>query len=328
VVVDRREGRPYDRIGSIQFAADGRVVYEAFRDCRWCHVVGKREGQPFDLPFEPPLLTADGSSLVFLELNGTSKKARLVACSLDRGERSAGAEYDGVVRARGAKNGSRLAGVMVSGGRQRVVSARVGPGGALAEEAGPLFDQVLSLDLSDDGAHLAYLARRGAAVLLVRDGVELPFPPHDMHSQTLVADDGRTFTAGVVRGRFFPVRDGRRDDRDYDGIKDPVFGRGSDQYAFVARRGDRHVVVVADGETPAYDMVVSPQFTPDGSRLVYRARQDGRRFAVVADARGRNLKEFPRFDMVWQPTVTPDGKAIAYGVKSGRELRWQVEPLP
>jgi len=48
----------------------------------------------------------------------------------------------------------------------------------------------------------------------------------------------------------------------------------------------------------AYDMIVSPQFSPDGSRLLYRVRKDGKRFVVMADKDGGTVREHPPYDMV------------------------------
>lgn len=72
---------------------------------------------------------------------------------------------------------------------------------------------------------------------------------------------------------------------------------------------------------------VGPQFSPDGARQIYRARKDGKRFVVVADANGTTIDQQPDYDMGWQPVITTDGKSIAYCVKIGKELWWKVEPV-
>jgi len=86
--------------------------------------------------------------------------------------------------------------------------------------------------------------------------------------------------------------------------------------------------VVANGkEGPALDRVVSPVFSPDGKFLLYRARKDGKRFVVVADANGKTLRQYPAYEQVFQPVFTADGKSVAYGVKDGNKLIWKVEKL-
>jgi len=327
VAINGTAGKSWERIGTVQFAPDGRVVYEAFANGKWRIVSGKRESPEFDFPLDMPLISVDGTAMAYVEKHRDRKKGNLVVCSLDMKLRMTGREYDDIVRISGDRAVSRLAFIANQEGKQRVVSVVLSAKKQVQESEGPLFDQILTLDVSADGAHLAYLARRDKTVLLVKNGVELPFPEHEMRSQTLISRNGRSFNAGSILGAFFPVMDGKRFGDTYDGIRDPVFSADGSQFAFVARTGDKHYVVANGSPGPRYDMVVGPQFSPDNSRLVYRARQDGKRFVVVADARGKTVKEQPTYEMVWQPAFTPDGKSIAYTVKSARELWWRVESL-
>jgi hypothetical protein len=327
VVINGKSEKPYERIGTLQFAPDGRVVYEAMRNNKWFLVSGRDESPDFDMPFEMPMISPDGNKMAYIEQHFDTKKSNLIVCNLDMKKRIKGKDYDAIARIKASKTNSRFAYIVVKNGKQAVVSADFPATDVLSENEGPTFDQILTLDVSDDGAHLAYLARLDKTVLLVKDGVELPFPEHEMRSQTLIAKNGRAFNAGVTRGLFSPIMDGKNYGDSYDGIKDPVFSADGSLFAFVARKGNMHHVVVNNSSGPQYDMVVAPQFSPDGSRLIYRARQDGRRFAVVADARGATVEQQPDYDMVWQPVITPDGKSIAYSVKTGKELWWKVEPL-
>jgi Tol biopolymer transport system component len=294
---------------------------------KWFIVAGKRESPVFDMPFEMPMISPDGNKMAYIEQHFDTKKSNLVVCTLEMKKRANGKDYDAITRIKASKTNSRFAYIVVRNGKQAVVSAGFPDTEVLNENEGPAFDQILTLDVSDDGSHLAYLARRDKTVLLVKDGVEIPFPEHEMRSQTLIGKDGRTFNAGVTHGRFFTVMDGKKYGDSYDGIKDPVFSADGSMFAFVARNGDKNYVVINGSSGAQYDMVVSPQFSPDGSRLIYRARQDGKRFVVIADAKGITVEQQPDYDMVWQPVITPDGKSIAYSVKTGRELWWKVEPL-
>lgn len=327
VVINGRSEKAWDSVGSIQFAPDGRVVYEARKNGKWLIVSGRRESPAFDMPFDMPMISADGKNMAYIEMHAASKKSNLVACTLDMKQRLKGKDYDAITRIKSSKTNSRIAYSVSNNGKQAVVTATFPKTGSLSEQEGQAFDQILTLDISDDGSHIAYLARRDKTVLLVKDGVELPFAEHEMRSQTLIAKDGRTFNAGMTKGQFFAVMDGKRYGKTYDGIKDPVFSPDGSQLAFVTRNGDKHRVVVNNNNGTEYDMVVGPQFSPDNSRLIYRARQDGRRFVVVADTKGNTMEEQPKYDMVLQPVITPDGKSIAYGVKTGKEFWWKVEPL-
>jgi hypothetical protein len=78
-------------------------------------------------------------------------------------------------------------------------------------------------------------------------------------------------------------------------------------------------------EGPPFDRVVSPVFSRDGRLLAYRARKDGRRFAVVADAGGGGISLHPAHEQVFPVLFTEDGKSIAYGAKDGERIAWSVE---
>jgi len=60
---------------------------------------------------------------------------------------------------------------------------------------------------------------------------------------------------------------------------------------------------------------------------VYRARQDNKRFVVVADTNGTILKRHQGYDQVFETVFTADGKSVAYGVKDGNQIVWKVEKL-
>ena len=68
-------------------------------------------------------------------------------------------------------------------------------------------------------------------------------------------------------------------------------------------------------------------FTPDGKRVVYRARKEGKRFVVVADTDGTTVRQHPAYTQVFQPVIAPDGQSVAYGAQDGKKLVWAVEKL-
>ena len=85
--------------------------------------------------------------------------------------------------------------------------------------------------------------------------------------------------------------------------------------------------------SPAYDMAVTPVFSPDGRRIAYRARkgpmEKAKRFIVIADAdTGKVIKEGPVGDEIWPPVWSADSKTAAYGARIGKELWWKVQALP
>ena len=116
-------------------------------------------------------------------------------------------------------------------------------------------------------------------------------------------------------------------EKQYDGATGLVYDSDGSRHAYIAKKGKKIFIVVNAKEGPAFDMAVSPMFSPDGKFLVYRARKDGKRFVVVADADGKILRQHAAYEQVFQPVFTADGKSIAYGVKDGSKLVWKVEKL-
>ena len=79
--------------------------------------------------------------------------------------------------------------------------------------------------------------------------------------------------------------------------------------------------MVLDGvEQAEYDeKVVNLYFSPNGKRLAWLARQDGKQFMVVD---GRKEKEYDRisgynFFNMGSPMFSPDSKHLAYSAKKG-----------
>ncbi len=85
--------------------------------------------------------------------------------------------------------------------------------------------------------------------------------------------------------------------------------------AYVAKAGDKMVVVVDGKEGKSYDEILSgtPIFSPD-SRFVAYAAKDGNQSFVVTDGR-----EGKRYDGIIKGILTfsPDSQHVAYAAKSG-----------
>ena len=188
-----------------------------------------------------------------------------------------------------------------------------------AEHSVPLHDAA--------GEHLVYLARRGGQNLLIEGGKELPLPAMDSPLELLVSKGGRTMLTAVVAGKVVAFIDGKRAGKEYQGLYFPQFSRDGTSHALVAERGSKNLLVVNGNEGPLFDRVVTPRFTPDGTRVVYRARDHGERFAVVADLHGNTLREHPHYEAVFEVVFSPDGESVGYGVRTGQELWWRVEKL-
>jgi WD40 repeat protein len=118
--------------------------------------------------------------------------------------------------------------------------------------------------------------------------------------------------------------------KSYGYISDLVSSKDGRHFAYIAIKagGEERMSIVVDGnEGQLFDKIVSPVFSPDGRFLVYRARQDGKRFIVISDLKGKVLSQHKEYEMVFQPVFTEDGKSVAYGVLDGSEFWWKVEKL-
>lgn len=327
VVISGKPEKSFTSIGELQYAPDGRLVYEAEENGKWRIVAGRREGPTFGMPYAAPNISRDGKFVTYIEQHHTTKKSNLRACTIDMARCAKGSDYDSVawIRADAAK--SHFVFIARVNGKSAIVRADISPDGQLQETLGPQYDEIFTAEISSGGEHVAYLARRGEKIMLVRNGEELPFPEHDLRSHQVVANNGRAFNIAVKGEQFFAVVDGQKTGKSYDEMTSPAFSQDGSQLAYAVRKGMAWFVVVNGVEGPPFDMVVNPQFSPDGTRLVYRARRQGERFLVVADIQGRTIEEHPPYELVWEPVFTADGKSVAYGAKKGQEVWWKVEPL-
>jgi hypothetical protein len=195
---------------------------------------------------------------------------------------------------------------------------------------GPLYDTIKNLAFGPDGSTLSYVGVRAVKRYLVLNGKEEALPEGELPFLPVVRPDLKG--AGIIMtnaGWYFLHQAFYRDNsagKQYEEAAELVYGKDN-RYAYAAREGNTWVVVVNGKDGPAFDRVVMPVFSPDGRFLVYRARKDGKRFVVVADADGKMIRQHPAYEQVFQPVFTTDGKSVAYGVKDGNKLIWKVEKL-
>lgn len=163
---------------------------------------------------------------------------------------------------------------------------------------------------------------------------KVPKKDDEIMSDPLVLTDPER--VGFVVGNAFKVgfttafTKDKKTEKAYGYISDFVASPDGRHHAYIAidAGGEERMRVVADGnEGPLFDKIVSPLFSPDNRFLVYRARQDGRRFLVVSDLKGRIVSRHKAYDMVFQQVFVGGGGAVAYGVLDGNEVWWKVEKL-
>jgi hypothetical protein len=195
---------------------------------------------------------------------------------------------------------------------------------------GPVQENVYGLSFGPDGSSVTYRAARSGKGFVVLDVREAPFGADGVVDQA-IRPGGKALGALVASGaavRFHEYfADEARDEGSWDEADGLVYSADGRFHACAARRGANWLLVVNGKEGPPFDRVVSPQFSPDGKLVVYRAREGGKRFVVVADTSGKTIRRHPAYEQVFPVLFTADGKSVAYGVKDGRQLAWKVEPL-
>ncbi len=326
-IVDGKDSRPYQDVANPVFSPDSAgVAYEAKRNNTWYIAVGKRESAGADMHDMPPLFSADGRWLTYIEQHYKEKKSVRVVSSADMKTRKAGEQYDWISATAISPDHGQIAHWAERGGRKFLVVSDVAHPDAVKE--GPEYDEVLTPPVfSPDGKKLAYLARMKGKKFLVFGDSKREYKAIDIRFPPVFSASGSQIAYRAERGKKqFVVQDGRNGPS-FDEVAYPVLSKDGARIAYAAKQGKSWHVIVNGKNGPAFDIVVTPQFSADGSRVVYRARKDGKRFVVVADLSGKTVRKHPAYEMVWQPVFTPDGKNIAYGIKSGQELWWKVEPL-
>jgi hypothetical protein len=330
VVIDGKEYGPFDDKGPPVFSPDCRhAAFEAQIGTLWHVFVDGKKSDSAVSYFDKPIFSGDSRRLVRLENTSDESSFRVVFSDLVFNQSHTVALkslYNKV-----SEDFSRFAFVDNVDGKKQVKLFNIAqPDKPLL---GPHYDEVRPLAFSRDAQHLSYVAKRGGSFFLVLDDREEAIPSGEYPWPPVILPDGKS--AGVVivgkKGAFihhafkgkeihtpFPYKE----------CADLVYSPDGASHAYVAIRNERFLIVTNGKEGPMFDRVISPQFSPDGKFVVYRARQDGRRFVVVADTTGRIIKEHPRYERVFETTFTGDGKSVAYGVKDGNQIWWKVEKLP
>jgi WD40 repeat protein len=326
VVVNGVEGARNETVRQLFFSKDGRIIYTASRGERSIVAAGRRETGLINAPQTLVAESSDGRKLIYINYDSVAQKGNLVACTSDLTDCVAGKKYDYLAVLKTDSSRSHVACIAGKEGKKTILTIDAAQGG-LAEKEGDWYNEILNYDLSEGGRHLTFLALRGNKTILVKDGKEIDLPSFDMPLDLVVSKDGRALLTGVVKDRVLAFIDDKLIGEEFREITSPCFSTDGKDYAFAAVVGSDNSVIVNGLQGPPFDRVVTPRFSPDGSLVAYRARKNNERFVVIADNKGRTVREHPHYEAVWDVAFSPDGKFIGYGVKKGNELWWQVEKL-
>lgn len=329
MVVDGREGRGYDALLAPLFSPDGQhVVYQAKEGNRWYLVADNRQNSGTIASYTTPEFSADSTLIAFVEAAASNSKMRLIVSDLTFGTQSVTWSIGDQLFTTN-KNRTRIVAVQAADKKFRTIAFNFAIPAAV--HTGPLYDVIENLTVSDDGMSISYCALKGRNRLVVLDDRVEPLPLGRTPELPVIHPDKK----GV--GMFLGLHNrislhqafiaGKEKGASYDEAASLAYSTDG-RSAFAARKGNEWFVVVNGTEGSAFDRVVDPIFSPDGRYVVYRARTEGQRFVVVADAKdGRIIRRHPSYEKVFQPVFTAAGTSIEYGVKDGNKLLWKVESL-
>jgi Tol biopolymer transport system component len=199
---------------------------------------------------------------------------------------------------------------------------------------GELFDDVSYLTISRYGTTVAYRAKQNGKWFVVVNDKKGPVFDSIEDGPTLSEDGSKaayaayeSWSGALLPGREFGLANAayqaspgaqrkilmigdKRQELDLATvIYGLTFNPDGSKVAYKARKNGKYCVMNDGVRGPDYDMISALAFAPDGGKLAYTAYQSGKWFVVVGDARG------PSFDDVYSPYFSPDSSRIAYVAK-------------
>ena len=181
---------------------------------------------------------------------------------------------------------------------------------------GPMCDSIWPITFNPDGTRVAYRARQGDKQFVVVDGARGPDYDKIGKDNPVFSPDGKRVAYFAKKGdKWRLVLDGQEQPLLVDGFRSghPVFSPDSRRVAYRACRGTwedgKHFVVVDGVRGPEFDSLGSkaPSFYPDGSRVVYMAKRDGKWRLIDGTREGPEYDTFSK----GSPLLSPDGKHVA-----------------
>lgn len=327
MVADGKEEVVFDEVGEPVFSADSRhIAYGARSGDKWQIVLDNKMSAACPSYYDKPVFNNDSTKILYIENTEESGKVRLIVSDLLFQKQSVKTLRGGLIVTNG--DNRRIAANDEKNGKQRVIEFSFAEPDAVKE--GLLYDTISNLTFGPDNVSIAYAAVKGEDLFVILNGREELLTDGGMAAQPVVRQDLKGVATVMIKSRVWVHKafysDGIKE-KEYDEAEFLSYSGDSRLYAYAARSGENWFLVVNGKEGPAFDRVVTPLFSPDSKYIIYRARKDGKRFVVVADANGKVVSQHPAYEQVFQPVFTSDGKSIAYGVKDGQKLIWKVEKL-
>ena len=283
-LVDGAEGPGFEAISPISFSSDSKHFAYSGADA---HPGFKKQKTSGTVVLDgKPLASYEGKGLAgsWTAFSGTSE-------SMATGPRDFDPDFHGVSNPGLDANGNLIYAARRDKGDVVVMQG---------DQAGPSFDDIVSgIAYTDDGAHFAYVARRGNSLVEVRttqtgstfptsaqvDGVSwIELSTDGAHMAYELVRGGRYFKAGVSgRARRTVVVDGQLG-KEYNalGISPVRFSKDRGHYYFGVEGAEaKRVLIVVDGqESKLYDAVGGYSLAPDGKSLTFIAQDSSRLLRV------------------------------------------------
>ncbi len=331
IVVDEKEYSTEGEIGSPVFSPDSRhVAYESRVDNRWRIIIDEDKYLQSQRGYfyRDKFFSSDSKNIITVEnMEHNGNIYRIAVSSLTLKQLS-------VINVQGKNLGfnkekTMMAFIEEKKGQQRLAMCDVG---RLDDgKYGPRYDYIIRYAFTEAGDAIVYIAERAKKRYLVMNGKEVEIPNKGMieHLTARPDKDAAVLVMNSHDGSYLyqSVHNKTTKGKVYEEIAHLIYNKDASSHVYVAKKGKKVFIVANGKEGPAFDMVVSPIFSPDNKFVLYRARKDGKRFVVVADTRGKTITQHPSYEQVFQPVFTADGKSVSYGVKDGNKLIWRVEKL-
>lgn len=326
LVTDSKEDVEFHHLGEPVFSPDSRhIACQASANEDWYIAVDNIQSKGGKFSYDQPLFSADSAKIAYVEnLDENMRKLYIVDLRL-KSLRILDSVVSPVVS---SPDGKQIAVVIRKNDKQRVVRISFDKPDIVNE--GSEYNSISNLIFSPDGKSIAYYIERGGAQYLVLNTSEerLEFTPAKLPVVNPVLPEVATAVITPNGMRLYQgFKPGAVKEKSYDDITGIIYSKDGIQHAYAATKGKAGFIVINGKEGSHFDKAVEPVFSPDGKRIVYRARKDGKRFVVVADSDGKTLRQHRAYEQVFQPVFTPDGKSVAYGVQDGKKLVWVVEKL-
>jgi len=283
VVVEGKKGKLYDNIGKggLIFSPDGkRTVYSARIGNKYLVVVDGKEEKLYDRILSVPTFSQDSKQLAYSARDG-NKSFIVVNGKEEKAYDSIGEDTPIF-----SPDGKRIAYVIVVDDKWIVV---------VDGKEGKQYDDIASTFLfSPDSKRLAYIARRGNKQTLVVDGKEGKLYDGILKDTFVFSPDSKRF-AYAARESYkyaFVVIDDIEQKR-YDGIANLIFSPNGNRVAYMAKLGDKRVVVIDGKDNKLYDDLVQSSiiFSADGKHVSYGAKSGDKWFMVLDGKEGISYDE-------------------------------------